>query len=253
MIKVMSFNIRMGLAQDGRNHWRHRKSLALARINAFEPDLLGLQECWDDEAQAGYLKQNLPLYKFHGVRRGGDSGAAMEMAPALFKTSSFEMLDSGCFWLSETPEKPGSLNWDAAFPRTCSWFRLWHRKSLRELIFLNTHFDYQPIAGIESAKVLGTWLSKNNETPMIITGDFNADKQSEAYRILTNHLADARPNDDNTFHDYGKIDTGCPIDWILVSAHFQTKSSRIDYYHERDVYPSDHYPLLATLDWKSQV
>jgi len=36
-----------------------------------------------------------------------------------------------------------------------------------------------------------------------------------------------------------------------VSTHFQIESSRIDYYHENDVYPSDHYPLLATLDWKS--
>lgn len=251
MIKVMSFNIRMGLANDGINHWRHRKSLALARINAFEPDLLGIQECCDDEAQAGFLKKRLSRYEFYGVQRGGNSGAAMEMAPALFKKSSFKVIEPGCFWLSETPEQSGGLNWGAAFPRTCLWFRLWHRKTHRELIFLNTHFDYQPIATIESAKVLLTWLRKNADTPVIATGDFNADKQSEPYCILTNYLVDARQNDDNTFHDYGKIDTGCPFDWILVSTHFQIKSSRIDYYHENDVYPSDHYPLLATLDWKS--
>ncbi|MBK8636931.1 MAG: endonuclease/exonuclease/phosphatase family protein [Chromatiaceae bacterium] len=251
MIKVMTFNIRMGLANDGINHWRHRKSLALARINAFAPDLLGLQECCDDEAQAGFLKQHLPRYEFYGVQRGGNSGAAMEMAPALIKKSSFNVLEQGCFWLSETPEKIGSLNWDSAFPRTCLWFRLWHRKKDRELIFLNTHFDYQPIAMIESAKVLRAWLGKYADMPLIVTGDFNANKQSDPYRILTNILLDARPNHDNTFHDYGKINTDCPIDWILVSTHFEIKYSRIDCYHENDVYPSDHYPLLATLDWKS--
>ncbi len=175
----------------------------------------------------------------------------METAPALFKKSTFLVLESGSFWLSETPERSGGLNWDAAFPRMCVWFRLWHRKAHKELIFLNTHFDYQPIAMIESAKVLRTWLRKNFDKPLIVSGDFNADKQSESYRILTIDLMDARQNDDNTFHDYGKIDKGFPIDWVLVSAHFEIKNSRIDYFHKNGVYPSDHYPLLATLDWKS--
>ncbi len=247
----MSFNIRMDLANDGNNHWRRRKSLVLARITAFAPDLLGLQECCDDEAQAGFLKQHLSRYEFYGVQRGGKSGAAMEMAPALFNKSSFKVLERGCFWLSETPELPGSLNWDAAFPRTCSWFRLEHHNTNRQLIFLNTHFDYQPVAMMESAEVLLAWLKKNAGTPLIVTGDFNAHKGSEPYFILTRHLVDAHPNDDNTFHDYGGIDRGYAIDWILVSAHFKVKRSCIDDYHENDVYPSDHYPLLATLDWQS--
>lgn len=251
MIKVMSFNIRMGLANDGVNHWRNRKYLAVTRISAFEPDLLGLQECCDDEAQAGFLKKHLLKYEFYGVQRGGKYGAATEMAPALFKKSSFKILESGCFWLSETPEQSGTLSWDAAFPRTCLWFRLWHDKTKREFVFLNTHFDYQPIAVIESAKVLLSWLRKNAETPLIVTGDFNADKQSEPYRILTCNLVDAHPSYDNTFHDYGRIHKGSPIDWILVSGHFIVKKSQIDHFHENDVYPSDHYPLLATVDWKS--
>lgn len=251
MIKVMSFNIRMGLANDGINHWQHRKSLALARINAFKPDLLGIQECCDDEAQAGFLKSRLSRYEFYGVRRGGNSGSRMEMAPALFKKSSFFVLESGSFWLSETPEQSGGTSWDAAFPRMCLWFRLWHRQAHKELIFLNTHFDYQPMAMIESAKLLRAWLKKNSDKPLIVSGDFNADKQSESYRILTIELIDAHQNDDNTYHDYGKIDKGFPIDWILVSAHFKIKQSEIDYFHKKDVYPSDHYPLLVTLDWKS--
>lgn len=250
MFKVMSFNIRMGLADDGMNHWRYRKSLALARIKAFEPDLLGIQECYDDQDQAGFLIKYLSDYEFYGVQRGGTSGAAMEMAPALFKKSSFKELERGCFWLSETPEQSGSLNWDAAFPRVSLWFRLFHYKTCREFIFLNTHFDYQPIAMTESAKVLLAWLGKNGDMPLIVTGDFNADKKSEPYRMLTNHLTDAYPNEDVTFHGYGKINAGCAIDWILVSTHFQIKSSYVDDYHENGVYPSDHYPLLATLDWK---
>jgi len=251
MIKVMTFNIRMGLANDGMNHWRYRKSLALGRINAFKPDLLGIQECYDDEAQAGFLQQHLADYEFYGVQRGGHSGAAMEMAPALVNKSSFRVLESGCFWLSETPRQAASLSWDAAFPRTCLWFRLWHLDTRKELIFLNTHFDYQPVAMVESAKVLRPWIREQANMPLIVTGDFNADKQSETYRILTGQLVDVHPNDDSTFHDYGRIDKGCPIDWILMSAHFEIKSSRMDCYHENNLYPSDHYPLLGILDWKA--
>ncbi len=42
MIKLMSFNIRYGLAEDGENRWERRKSLVVDRIKAFDPDLLGL-------------------------------------------------------------------------------------------------------------------------------------------------------------------------------------------------------------------
>lgn len=251
MIKVMSFNIRMGLANDGINNWDFRKSMTLGRINEFSPDLLGIQECYDNEAQAGFLKRRLSGYEFIGVQRGGYSGAAMEMAPALFKKSGFKLLGSGCFWLSETPGRAGSLNWDASFPRTCLWLRLWHYNTNKILIFLNTHFDYQPTAIIGSARVLRNWLRRNADMPLIVTGDFNTDKESESYQLLTKELIDTRPNNDYTFHDYGRIETGGPIDWILASAHFRIVQSRIDHYHENDVYPSDHYPLLAILDWQS--
>lgn len=251
MIKVMSFNIRMGLANDGINHWQYRKSLTLQRIQTFKPDLLGIQECWDDENQAGFLKQRLFDYEFYGVQRGGQSGAAKEMSPALFKRSRFKCLERGAFWLSETPSCVGSQDWDSAFPRTCLWFRLLHRKTQRQLIFLNTHFDYQPIALVKSAKVLKQWLKQNADTPLIVTGDFNADKHSETYRVLKTQLRDAHPTDDNTFHDYGQIQAGCPIDWLWMSSHFVVKHSAIDHYHQGAVYPSDHYPLLVRLDWKS--
>lgn len=61
MIRVMSFNIRHGLADDGENRWEKRKSFTLARMRAFDPDLIGIQECRDDE-QAEFLKNGLPEY-----------------------------------------------------------------------------------------------------------------------------------------------------------------------------------------------
>ena len=256
MLKLMTFNIRYGLADDGENRWEERKSLVIDRIKSFDPDLLGMQECRDD-FQAEFIKSNLQEYEFHGVRRAHDGETALEMAPVLFKKSAFQLIQKGCFWLSETPNIVGSKSWGATFPRTGTWVELTHIESGRSLFFLNTHFDYEPSAIGESARVLREWIDQNvQEHPVLVTGDFNADKASSAYRKLTEDgkLRDAfnlaHPSDPaaGTFHGYGQASD--PIDWVLVSGHFEVIAAEIDRYHEGNLYPSDHYPVTATLQWK---
>ena len=257
MIKVMSFNIRYGLADDGENHWNHRKELALARIHAFAPDLLGLQECRDD-AQADFVRAGLPGYYFFGVHRGGPGDTGLEMAPLLFRREAFTLIDSGCFWLSETPDIPGSMGWDSDYPRTVSWARLACGQTGAALTYVNTHFDYQPAAVDGGARCLRQWLDQlGKATPVIVTADFNAGKKSNAHRILTGDRAlidaygQAHPQQTNapTFHGFGVPEEPADIDWILVSPHFRVLEANIDCSHNGNVFPSDHYPLTASLDW----
>ena len=256
MIKVMSFNIRYGLADDGANHWHHRKSLAMARIRAFGPDLLGLQECRDDE-QAEFIRTSLPEYHFFGVRRGGPGETALEMAPLLVRKVAFALLDCGCFWLSETPAVPGSISWASAFPRTACWARLRCRSTGCELVFVNTHFDYEPTATRGAAQCLRHWLDQFLPwNPLILTGDFNVERESEAYRLLTTggELIDTyrhiHPDqaDAVTYHGFGQLAAGEAIDWILVSEHFRIVDAAIDRTHNGQLFPSDHYPITALLD-----
>lgn len=258
MLNVMSFNIRYGLADDGNNCWENRKSLVIDRIKAFDPDLLGIQECRDD-FQAEFIKNNLQEYEFYGVRRASEGNTALEMAPVLFKKSDFQLVQKRCLWLSETPQIPGSLSWGSTFPRTVTWVQLMHRESGKEFIFLNTHFDYVLSAIDASARLLQEWSVQMNEKhPVIVTGDFNANKDSFAYRQLTAEtgLSDAyrqfHPNNANegTYHGFGQADELIPIDWILASDSFEVVSAEIDRCHEGDTYPSDHYPVQAKLKWK---
>ena len=253
----MTFNIRYGLAEDGENHWDHRKHLVIDRIKAFSPDLLGMQECRDD-SQGEFIKANLKEYEFHGTRRGGNGDVALEMAPVLFKKSAFQLSEKGCFWLSETPGIPGSKSWGSTFPRTATWAKLAQQGTGREVIFVNTHFDYEPSAIDKSAQLLQQWITQATEKhPVILTGDFNADKNSSAYKRLTLEagLADvyrqAHPNkySEGTFHGFGKADELKSIDWVLASNHFEVVSAEIDYCHEGNIYPSDHYPVIASLQW----
>jgi len=252
----MTFNIRYGTAEDGDNHWEYRKRLVIERIKAFDPDVLGMQECRDD-FQGEFIRDNLREYEFYGVRRGNNSDAAIEMAPILFKRSIFKLSQKGCFWLSKTPKVPGSKSWGSTFPRTATWVKLVYKKSGGEFIFLNTHFDYEPSAIGKSGQLLQQWIKQVAENyPIILTGDFNDDKNSSAYKQLTTEarLIDVYRqvqfnNDEGTFHGFGKVDELTPIDWVLVSNQFEVVSAEIDHYHGSGLYPSDHYPVTASLKW----
>lgn len=254
-IKAMTLNVRYGSAEDGINHWRHRKQLVIDRIRAFDPDLIGLQECRDDE-QAEFMKQNLAEYEFSGVRRGGAGETALEMTPVLIRRTVFDRVEKGYFWLSETPDGAGSRSWDSAFPRTVSWVMLKHQPSRRSLVFANTHLDYMPAATDAAARLLSDWISQQlQQHPVILTGDFNALKESAAYRQLTGTslLIDAyrqvhpAGTDEGTFHGFGLPGVLLPIDWILVSREFHVLDANIDHYVDGTLYPSDHYPVTATL------
>ena len=130
MIRVMGFNIHYGDADDGENSWDCRKALAIARIRAFDPDLLGIQECQED-FQAEYVRRCLPAYQFHGVRNEAGE-CSSEMTPLLFKDSVFEEIRRGCFWLSDSPLVAGSKSWDSWFARTAMCSELREKRSNRD-------------------------------------------------------------------------------------------------------------------------
>lgn len=260
MIRVMSFNIRTASIPDGENNWQQRKSLVLGRIRAGAPDVLGVQECRDD-AQAEYLQSSLPDYHFYGVRRGGGDETALEMAPILFRKASFQLLGSGVFWLSPTPQIPGSKGWDAVFARTAAWVELLHFVSGRRLIVLNTHLDYQPAAIKESACLLRSWAAETvQRLPLILTGDFNTGKSSAAYHTLAGpgRLGDALPpaapgeGDLPTFHGFGQPGLAEAIDWILLSDHFKVLRAGVDTSLPAGRCPSDHFPVWAELGWGNE-
>lgn len=258
MIKLMSFNIRYGLAEDGENHWERRKSLVVDRIKVFDPDLLGLQECRDD-SQAEFIKASLQDYEFLGVPRGGDSVTSLEMAPILVKRSAFPIRQWETFWLSETPHILGSKSWGSVFPRTVTWADLIHTATGRSLIFVNTHFDYEPSAIQESARFLKEWIDEAiGHHPLLVTGDFNADKRSPAYQQLTSgdaSLVDVLRSgndpheDEGTFHGFGIETPPLPIDWMLASRQFVALHAGIDRHRQGNLFPSDHDPITAALDW----
>lgn len=263
-LRVMSFNVRNSGAKDGLNDWQHRKDLFFSTIEHFNPDLLGTQEVlanqYDDmvDRMKGYTP--VGVARDDGKRKG-------EWALIMFRKDRFESLDSGNFWLSETPEVPGSKSWDAALTRICSWVRLKDRQTGHEFIFGNTHYDHiGRVARANASKIIMKKLpelSKGN--PVILTGDFNTTEDDPPYKTIM-HPTEAgmaqftdsyrevhsdRSPDEASFHGFkGKI-TGSRIDFILHTPEFKATSAEIVRNKSSEGrYPSDHYAVTAVIDWK---
>ena len=264
-IKVMSFNIRYGAANDGDNHWRHRANLVAETIEMFDPDLLGMQEVL--KFQAEFVKEKFPEYGFHGVGRqdGTEEG---EYVPVMYRKDRFELVDSGFYWLSETPDVPGSKSWDSSLPRMVSWVQLRDlRANGAEFVFINTHFDHRGrTARLESARLIRKQTEKLQQQgrPFLITGDFNTTEDGQPYQALLSGSDDDSPAlidayrqtypvrspNESTFSRWVGHREGSRIDWILHSQDFTTLVSGINYTNENGRYPSDHYPVQAILRLK---
>ncbi len=264
-LTVMTFNIRYGTAGDEGNLWDDRHEQVIKAIKAADPDLLGTQEVLDFQAE--YLNKNLEGYAFHGVGRD-DGKTKGEYAGIHYRKDRFELLDAGHFWLSESPEVPGSVSWDSSLTRMVSWVRLRDRKAGRELVFFNTHWDHRGRqARLESARLMRKKIQEiAGAAPVIVTGDFNTTEIAEPYAVLVSAsegggepLIDAyrqahpEPGAEEATSNGGFRGRreGRRIDWILHTSDFQTSFAKIDQEKIDDRYPSDHYPVIAKLQWKA--
>ena len=262
-VRVMSFNIRYGTANDGDNHWDKRKAFLAETVAAYDPDLLGTQETL--AFQRDYLAEKLPGY---GVSAAGrdDGKEKGEMAALYWRQDRFEKTDGGHFWLSDTPDTPGSKGWDAALPRVVTWVKLTDRKAPggKPVLFLNTHFDHKgQRARAESARLVRTKLEDLGKgCSIVVTGDFNAPEGSEPYRNLFGKAADrespvidtyraanpTRAKDEGTFSGFKPSATaGGRIDWVGCSRDWTVLKAAIDRTAHDGRTPSDHFPVTANL------
>lgn len=260
-IRVMSFNIRYGTANDGENHWDKRQSLVVETIKAFKPDLLGTQETLG--FQRDYLAKELTGYDAFGVGRD-DGKEKGEMMAVYYRKDRFEKLDGGHFWLSATPDVVGSKSWDSSLPRMCTWLKLrdLQQKDGPPVVWLNTHFDHRgEQARRESAMLIRGHIEKLGPNAMaIVTGDFNAVEDSGPYRALfgmvegkASPVIDTfrtvhpqRGKDEGSFNSFKTPGDG-RIDWIACTRQWKVLEAGIDHTQRDGRWPSDHFPVTAIL------
>jgi endonuclease/exonuclease/phosphatase family metal-dependent hydrolase len=183
------------------------------------------------------------------------------MSPVFYRRERFELVESGHFWLSPTPDLVGSIGWDARITRLATWVVLRDRTvpESRPILFLNTHFDHVgQQARLESARVIRNFVeARLDRFDAIVAGDFNAGEDSPPYRALKagDALRDTyrlvqpeRQGNEGTFTAFDPNATGGDrIDWILVSGAFGVIDAEIDRRLYDGRLPSDHFAVTAVV------
>ena len=254
-LSVMTFNMRYDNPEDGQNNWRFRRERIAGVIKAQEVDVLGTQELLSN--QFDDLSGLLTGYQGVGVGRldGAESG---EYCAVFFRKDRFTLLDSGTFWLSETPEVVGSLGWDGACERIATWVVLRDRDG-RELFFIDTHLDHVGQVARDEGVSL---LMKRIETlsggrPVILTGDFNSEPGSSVVAHVQKDgvlrdakaIAAQRSGTDWSFSDFGQIpEAERPLlDYIFVSGDIEAVRYEVLPDTFDGGYVSDHAPVMAVV------
>ncbi|QQV03123.1 MULTISPECIES: endonuclease/exonuclease/phosphatase family protein [Chryseobacterium] len=255
-LKVMSFNIRLNLDSDKENSWTNRKQDAIDLLNYYQPDYFGVQEALPKQMKD--IKNGMKNYDYVGVGRD-DGKEKGEFSALFYDTEKLQVLKSGTFWLSETPEKP-SKGWDAAYNRICTYAFFKDKKSKKEFLAMNIHFDHVGnVARVKSADLILKKAKEMNpkNLPVILSGDFNLTEESEPVKILSAQLKDTYYHSEKKH--YGPVGTFTGfnineipqnrIDYIFVKG-FTIKSHRhINDRRENLLYPSDHFPVLVDLQF----
>ncbi|QGH33584.1 endonuclease [Gracilibacillus salitolerans] len=261
-LKVMSFNIRVDIPEDGMNAWEYRKVMVSNIIENHHPYVFGIQEGLLSMIKD--LETNLPEYRWIGDgRRGGNDD---EYCAIFYDHQKLECIDKGQFWLSDTPEIPNSISWESDFPRICTWghFRSKHDTD-REFIIYNTHLDHiSQLARENGTALILERVQKHTEdyqVPIILTGDLNSEPDNlvirflrgeETIQELTANLKDTfkvvncKPG--QTFHDFSGGINGEPIDYIFCTPECKVLSAVVDRSKINGNYASDHYPIIVTLE-----
>jgi endonuclease/exonuclease/phosphatase family metal-dependent hydrolase len=236
-------------------------------LKHYRPDVLGLQEAMDFQVAA--IRIMLPGYTVVGE---GDRGGNEGLHNAIFYDAArFSLAEKGTFWLSDTPDVPGSKGWGNLLHRTCSWARLIERNSGRAFYFYNTHLDHISPRSRKRSVILLTQRiqARTYPDPFVLTGDFNAREKSapiqylkgkillgtkstgrvmnpsplvDAFRVLHPHLRNA-----GTFHGYRRFFFRLRIDYIFVPPTVHVREAQIITMRCKDRYPSDHFPLLSSV------
>lgn len=250
-LDVMSFNIRNGKAADGDNCWENRREQLSAFLNSELPDVVGLQEAHG--FQLADITVRCPEYESFGA--GRDDGINGEQTAVLWRKSRLDMLDSGCFWLSETPDVPSS-GWDARYLRTATWVLFEDRTSGKRFYFVNTHLDNVGVLAKEKGlELIRRRIAELNgeSLPVVLTGDFNSPEGSPIVEEFGRRMSDARrtatvSDSSPSFNAWGDSKRAAAIDYIFHDGFRRCELFRtMDGSFDGRRYLSDHYPVMARL------
>ncbi|HHT26933.1 MAG TPA: endonuclease/exonuclease/phosphatase family protein [Firmicutes bacterium] len=260
-LSIVSFNVRYPNSRDGANAWPNRKDIAVRALQDMAPDVFGLQEAYYE--QILYIHQHMPDYAWFGRDRYGVH--TNEHMAIFYDTTKLRLDEQGDFWLSDTPDVPMSMTWGNSLPRMATWGLFTCLSGGKRFYVLNTHLHHTADADnirSRSADLIAERVSAlSPHVPVILIGDLNTSDLSEAYRILTNPVADlfrdtrsiaaTLSGPSATYHGFRGVGIN-RIDYILVRGAVTVKEYTVNTFNEDGRYPSDHFPVWVRLELAEQ-
>ena len=249
-MKIVTFNIRnVWDDADGQNSFIHRAGFIYEKINSEKPDIVAFQEV--KEKNLALLKCIMPEYSFYGQYRGADyTGEGLYTA---IRNDSAEVVGMDNFWLSHTPDVPGSkFNEETYYPRICVTVTVKSKDTGKILKVYNVHLDHES----EESRVLGIKCvidrmntSGKANVPCVVLGDFNALPDSECVKICDGTLTDVTKSIEGTFHNFGRLKNPVKIDYIYVTNDIAENILSVNAWKDakNGIYLSDHYPVCMEL------
>jgi endonuclease/exonuclease/phosphatase family metal-dependent hydrolase len=264
---VLTFNLRYGTAPDKENAWPKRKDQVFAILNDERLGIVGVQEAL--RGQLDDIHAACPKLGEIGVGRD-DGKTKGEYSAILYRTDQWKSMESGTFWLSEMPEKPGSMSWKTACTRICTWARMERlgggSDAGRVLWVFNTHMDHiSADARLNGAKLIARRIAERGDVePFVLTGDFNSGEDEEAARYFTMpgsgspigklfdtyRVLHAEEREFGTFNNFDPKNTkGKKIDYVLVPPGTKVAKAWIDRRNRDGRTPSDHFAVGAIVEY----
>jgi endonuclease/exonuclease/phosphatase family metal-dependent hydrolase len=253
-LRVMTYNVRFPNPDDTPNRWDQRRELLVDSIREHSPDIFGTQELFFEQGE--YIVEKLPEYAWFGISRRGNR--LDEHMGVFYRKSRLRVERSGDFWLSETPEIPGSMSWKVSLPRMVSWAQFEDRTNRRRFWYFNTHFPHRgedEAAREQCARVIAARLRLlDPSADILLTGDFNAPAGGKVYLTLADILRDAwnasaeRAGPEGTFHGFTGKPGPARIDWIMFRGNWKVTRAETVTFERNGRFPSDHFPVLAVLE-----
>ncbi|MEK4476317.1 discoidin domain-containing protein [Paenibacillus sp. FSL R7-0048] len=255
-VKLMTFNIR-NRSGTGDIAWVNRKQRVVNAIESYGPDVIGMQEGYENQIH-DLLNGLSASYASVGVSRYGNT--TDEYNNILYRSDKYQAAEWGQFWLSDTPDVPGSKSThETSYPRICTWAKFQSLDDSRaQFYYFNTHLGLTDEARAQGVGLLLNRIAKYVTSPTIpvfLGGDLNMEETSPSFQQLQNSdlndtwadLGHSYTNDGTYSNFDGSVDTG-HIDWIFQRNSTRLQSIEINRYNENGLYPSDHYPVQLTVN-----
>lgn len=281
-LRVMTFNLLTATKKRRSHPWRLRKRNIARIFEHLQPDVVGTQEA--NYQQLCELAALLPDYEFLGEGNLGRDQAHSESSwycATFYRKGRVRPVDGEndgvTEWLSPTPTVPASQYNLGTRPRLVTWNTFEMIGSGQQFVFGTTHLEavnrgHRKKSAIQLREYISRKVAEmGDETPVFLTGDFNAVSSSPEIRAMGADLgndlapmfdawAEARSEDDpaagGTFRGLGlrdrvghKLLGPRRIDYVFFRPRLAIHSvDRIDFdhlEHRESALPSDHYPVVA--------